>query len=244
MYYWQGQKKDALPYFYKAAQFNTAAKKEPSLYGSIADSYFSELVKLNQLSVDKVKVRDDKIKVADEKLRTNNGVENDEIKRLNAEIKSINDEIKALIEMQRGYADRALHAYALDYSVESTAPANQTFRDTLKAKMQQLYEFRFVGKKEGLDEYIASSPGRPLADPSTAVAPIPDTPPAAPTGTATASTATPTTTGPSTAGTTKAATVASTTTTKPSTTATTTKSTKTATKAVSTTKKPVKKPRR
>jgi hypothetical protein len=232
MYYWQGQKKDALPFFYKAAQFNSAAKKEPTLYGSIADWYFSELVKLNQLSVEKVKLRD-------EKLKTTNGVVNDEIK-------SLNDEIIQLIAMQRGYADRALHAYALDYGVESTAPANQTFRDNLKAKMQQLYEFRFEGKKDGLDDYIASSPGRALADPSSAVAPIAETPPAAPTGTATATTKT--ATAPATATTPKTQTPATspsvTTTTASPTASATTKSTKTSKKVVAPAKKPVKKPRR
>jgi len=210
MFYGMNQKKEALPYLYKATQFNSYTQKEPSIYNAIGAYYFAELVRLSQ--------------EASEKLKANNGV--------------MNDEIKQLIALQRGYTDRALHAYSRAYSLESSAPENKTFKDSLRAKMQELYEFRFDGKKVGLDEYITSAATRPIADPTTVVAPIQETPEASPTGATSATTTTPTATPKTTTSTTT-----TTTTTKPASTTTSTTTATTATKVVKPAKKPVRKRR-
>jgi tetratricopeptide (TPR) repeat protein len=187
MYYNQNQKKDALPYFYKAAQFNSPVKDRPVIYQAIGAWYLDEILAM-----------DEKRKAI---VKTNADQENDESKKIWA--------------LQKGYADRAIDAYARAYKLASANPKTEAaYKTALYEKLQGLYKLRFE-KTDGIDAYVASVMNKPMPNPATEVTPVAEETPA----TTTSSTTTPTTT--TTTPSTKPATT-NTTTTKPATTTTTT----------------------
>ncbi len=83
-YFRLSKKEEGLAYFYKSSQINSTTKKNPFLYQTIGNSYRDEVVKLGE-------------KIA-ASLKANNNLPT--------------DEAKELIAMQKGYADRAIDAYA------------------------------------------------------------------------------------------------------------------------------------
>ncbi len=205
--------KDALPYLYKATQYNSGAKELPNIYQGIGSYFFKELEKLEEKRV--------------AALKANNGVEN--------------DEAKATYALQKGYAERAFDGYAKAYNLVPADPKQKAYKDSLYETLKNIYLFRNNGKAEGLDPAIVSAKGKQLVNPTTEVTPIVEAPPtetATPTTDTTGTTKPTTTTAPAAA--TKPATnmkpAATTTTTKPAT-ATTVPATK-ATATKTTAKKP------
>jgi hypothetical protein len=98
MYYRQNQKKEALPFLYKATTFNSETKSMPFLYRTIGSWYIDEFIRM------------DKERVA--KIETAGNVDT--------------DETKAMLALQRGYADRAADAYARAYKF-ATDKADKDF---------------------------------------------------------------------------------------------------------------------
>ncbi len=145
MYFNQNQKKEAIPYFYKASKYDSSVKNLPDIYQIIGDSYFEEAKRLNTES---------------EKLAVGAGNKD-------------TDESKAKDALAKGYADRAIDAYARAYKIASTTQGvKKEYKDGLYKLLQELFKFRFNGKIEGLDSYVATVMNKPFADPSTAVTPI------------------------------------------------------------------------
>lgn len=146
MYFNQKSEKDALPFFYKAAQIDSDVKTKPDIYQAIGGWYFSEIAKMEAKR--------------QELIKANNNEDN--------------DETLALLASMKGYAERGINAYSKAYKLAS-APTQADYKKGLYAKLQLLYEVRF-GKTEGLDPYIATAGNQPLVDPMTPVAPIVEAP--------------------------------------------------------------------
>lgn len=107
------QKKDALPYLFKAAQANSATKGFPEVYRLIATWYRDEFNRI---------VEDRKAKID-----ANNGQET--------------DETKASLALQYAYAERAIDAYYRAYKVAD--PKNTAFRNALLNTAKEFYKVRF-----------------------------------------------------------------------------------------------------
>jgi uncharacterized membrane protein len=91
----QNQKKEALPYFYKATQINSDTKTNPALYQAIGSWYLDEFLRIDKERLDKVKAAGD----------------------------VDTDETKAMLALQKGYAERAAEAYARAYRVANDDPS-------------------------------------------------------------------------------------------------------------------------
>jgi len=158
-YYRQGKdnpakKKEALPFLYKATQYTSFNQKNPFLYQTIGAWYLDEAIKID-------KDRKAKITAAGDK---------------------DTDETLAMLAMQKGYADRAIDAYARAYKFsKDDKNSKKEYTDNLYARLKELYVFRYEGKTEGIDQFVATVQSKPLPDPSAAITPVKDettTPPA------------------------------------------------------------------
>lgn len=203
MYYNQQQKKEAVPYFYQTTKFESPFKNKPDVYQAIGAWYLEELVKMDTKRLEIVKANADKD----------------------------NEESLAIWALEKGYADRAIDAYARAHKLaKADTTSKPEYTKGLYEKLQGLYKLRF-DKTDGMDAYIATVVNQPMPDPATTVAPVvEETKPAT---TTTGATTTPTTTKPTVDTTTKPAT----TTTKPATDATTKPTSTTTTKTTTTKKK-------
>ncbi|HEX8249759.1 MAG TPA: hypothetical protein VF599_16390 [Pyrinomonadaceae bacterium] len=213
-YFNQKNKKEALPYLYKATQYNTGKpdnpKNLPLIYQAIGDYYKDEY---NRLDDERVKL------AAEAKDKTPE------------EAKVLADKAKALLLLQKGYAERMIDAYG---RARSFATTDKPYQEALSNNLKVLYGFRFDGKTDGLDAYVSGLTGKPMPDPTSAVTPVIDTTPTTTTATTPSSTSSLTTTPTSNTTTTNArtSTTADTSVTKQATTTTT--------KAKTTTKTPAK----
>ena len=199
LYFRQGKdnpakKKEALPYLYKATQYNSYTKKNPSVYQAIGASYLDEAIRV------------DKERAA--KLAANGNKDN--------------DETLAMVGEQKGYADRAIDAYSRAYKLAKANPkTGKDYTDNLYAKLTDLYKFRYDGDTKGIDAFVAKVDATPFPDPTTPITPV-KIEPTAPTTTSTTDPTKPATTPPATTPPTKPGTKpAATTPTKPATTPTT-----------------------
>jgi hypothetical protein len=178
-YFNQKNKKEALPYLYKATKYETGAKDNPKnlplIYQAIGDYYRDEY---NRLDTE----REALARQAEGKTPE--------------EIKVLADKAKELILLQKGYADRMIDAYGRAYSF---AGADKTYKDALYNDLKVLYAFRHDNKPATpLDTYISGLTAKQMPDPSSAVTPVPDTTPTTtattPTTTSSTLTSTPTST--------------------------------------------------
>jgi hypothetical protein len=198
MYEKMNQKKEALPYYYKATQIGTEKKNEVAIYIKIGKFYLDEAARY-----------DGEYRKAHAADKANN-VEDTE-------------ETKKLLGLGRANADRAIDAFgrARKFAIDNKA-AKAAIDDYTKT-LADLYRFRFNlapdAKTPDLEPYVSGLTSKPMPNPATEITPVvEEVKPAATTST------TPTTpTTPTTATTTKPTTTPTTTTTKETTTATTTK---------------------
>jgi hypothetical protein len=164
-YYREGKdnpekRKEALSYLYKSTQYNSFTKADPLVYRSIGAWYLDEAVKID-------KQRSEAIKAAGGK---------------------DTEETLAMFALSKGYADRAIDAYARAYKVAKDDKTQQkSYVDELYTKLKDLYQFRFENTN-GIDAYVASVQSKPLPDPTTAVTPVKEEAPATTTPVGTTST--------------------------------------------------------
>lgn len=166
LYYRQGKdnpakKKEALPYFYKATQYNAFSKTDPFVYQTIGAWYLDQAIKLDADRLAKVKA-------------ANN---------------TDTPETLEILAMQKGYADRSIDAYARAYKL-ANAGTDKARATALYDKLKQLYAFRYDNKTEGIDAYVATVLNKPLPDPTTEITPVKEQTPAAATTTSTTKTTT------------------------------------------------------
>jgi hypothetical protein len=162
-YYRQGKdnpakKKEALPYFYKATQYNSLNKTNPFVYQTIGAWYLDEAIKIDTDRKAKITAAGDKD----------------------------TDETLAMLANQKGYADRAIDAYARAYKFAKDDPKQKKeYTDNLYSRLKELYTFRYEGKIEGIDQFVATVQNKPMPDPTTAITPVKEETPAATTTTST-----------------------------------------------------------
>lgn len=189
----QNDQKGALANFYKAAaKHNSDVKNFAELYQMLGIYYFTEVQKIDA----------------------------ERVKKFEANGNKENEETLAMWDLEKGYFERAIDAYARAHKIatasETTAkperkPAAKAYKDGLYKDLQGLYQERF-DKLDGLDKFIAAQLAKPLPDPTSEVQPIKEV---VPTTTTTSTTTNPTTKPTNT--TTKPTTNPSNTTTKPTT---------------------------
>lgn len=144
MFFNQDKKKEALPYLYKATQFESGIKKAPAPYRLIGDYFTSEVARID--------------KERTTKIAANNNEDN--------------DETLALLALEKAYADRAMDAYARAYKIASTPPEEtKEYKDSLYTLLKNLYNFRF-NNTDGLDAYVASVMSKPMPNPTTEITPV------------------------------------------------------------------------
>ena len=142
-------KKEALPYLYKATQFASAPKGFPEIYALIGQWYLEEIDRL----------------------------EKDRTAKVQAANNTDTDETKAIYALQKGYAERASDAFARAYKLVGATPAEKALKDNVYSRLKIAYEIR-NGKPDGLDAYIASVTAKPMPNPTTEVTPVVEAAPA------------------------------------------------------------------
>lgn len=145
-------KKEAVGYFYKSSQYDSVFKNVPLLYQAIGSTYLDEFLRID---ADRKKI-----------IAENKGVDTPE---------SLSLEL-----MQKGYADRAIEAYARAYkNAKADKAAKKEYVDTLSTRLKELYAFRYDGKAlDNVDTYAATVSSKTLTDPKAAVTPVKEEVPA------------------------------------------------------------------
>lgn len=143
-FYRLGKKEEGLAYLYKAANAPGTATTRTNafLYQTLGSYYRDKVVSLGKEIVDKIALADNKE----------------------------TDETKSLFALEKGYADRAIDAYARAYKVAD--PKDKAYKDGLYDTVKEIYKLRFEGKQDGVDAYVATLTSKPMPDPSTEVTPV------------------------------------------------------------------------
>lgn len=140
----QSQKKEALPYLYQSTQIGCETKKMSEAYRLIGDWYFDEFTNLEKSRLEKIKVAG------------------------NQET----DETKSILALQKGYAERALDAYARIFKIFLTrSTENITYKADLRKKTERVYKFLFDSDLTGFDSYLKNVANTSFIDPATPVIP-------------------------------------------------------------------------
>lgn len=139
------QKKDALPHLFKASQVGCETRANSELYRMIGAWYLEEFIRLDAVRMEKIKAAG------------------------NQDTK----ESLELLALEKGYADRALDAYARAYKAASeNKTASQAYKDSLLTKLKEVYGVRFDDDMSKFDLYMTQTGVTAFPDPTTAVTPI------------------------------------------------------------------------
>lgn len=162
-YYRQDKIADSLPYLYKSTQIKSETNKLSNTYRIIGLWYLEEALRIDK----------------------------DRLAKIAAAQNKDTDETLALLALQKGYADRSIDAYARAYSLATAKDSKdkKEYTDGIYSRLQDLYKFRYDGKIEGIDAFVATVMNKPMPDPT-----VPVTPVAAEETTTTATTTAPSTT--------------------------------------------------
>lgn len=152
-YYRQNKKEEAMPYLYKATQYNSASRDFPAIYQLIGQKFYDRLAEL------------DKTRIAKTEELKNEPTEEGKAK--------LAEEIKAIYAEEKGVAERGIEAYAKAIkAANADAKISQQYKDGLRASLEDLYKFRFENKTDGIDAYISNAANKPLTNPSAPVQPV------------------------------------------------------------------------
>lgn len=148
------QKKEAIPFLYKASQLTSSdASKNPVVYELIGSYYFDELNKL----VEQIKAA-----AADQKDTDTAEVAQQKV-----------DNIKKLVAQSNGTAERAMDAFSRAFTFAKDA----TVKARMKKNVEDAYRLRF-GNTTAVDAWITKAVAKPFVNPTTPIAPISDPEPA------------------------------------------------------------------
>ncbi len=160
----QEKKDEGVKYFYKATQHESDAKKNTGVYKSIGSWYLSKAGKIG-----------DKRKAV---LAKNKAIEEDATlteEEKKAKIDANIAEAQELFALEKGYADRAIDAYARAHALSKDANDKAAIFTTLKG----LFEFRYNDPKDELkkseaniNSYVASVNTKTMPNPATEVEPV------------------------------------------------------------------------
>jgi hypothetical protein len=156
-FYDQDKKDEAIAYYYKATQSDSGTKTHWPLYATIGSWYKSKMAALG-----KERTALDITEAAGENQKANI------------------DKALSILAMEKGYAERAIDAYARAYSIaksksEVAAGAKTSLFDNLK----QLFDFRYSSEQDidkrseaNINSYVAGISSNSLPNPSSAVQPV------------------------------------------------------------------------
>lgn len=150
-YYNQDRKDEAIKYFYKAVQFNSDAKKDWFVFSNIGQWYLDEAKKISE-----------------------------DRKKLDLQIEENVAKEKEMFAMERGYAERAMDAFARAYSIAKNNPKTEAkYKTALFNTLKGLFEFRYTDPKEAdlkseknINSYVASIDKMTMPNPENEVKPI------------------------------------------------------------------------
>lgn len=191
-FYRQKKEESGLNYLYKSTQVNSDTKNRAFIYAAIGDTFVGPADKLRQEIIEILKKEEKET-----------------------------FESKSKLALSKGYADRAIEAYAKAYEIEKANMAKETdaakkaasqkYMDGLFTSLKVLYKFRYDTVEKPLAEtelvqqlnsHIASVANKPLTSPTAEVKPVdPPTEEEETTDTTTTSSTTTTTTTPAKTGT-------------------------------------------
>lgn len=142
------QAREAFPYLIKASQEGCELKDYPEIYRLIGAWYIEEAVKISV-------AREEKIKAAGDQET---------------------DETRASLALLKGYTERAMDAYARAFKAASARPEiTSAYRDALYKKLLDLFESRYDGNVQGVDQFAAGVMSKPFPDPTSTVTPVIET---------------------------------------------------------------------
>ena len=141
----QKDAKGALPYLYKSSQDGCETKAFPESYRLIGSWYVDESNKISTQRSELIKAAGDKE----------------------------TSDTAALLELQMGYIDRAIDAYARAYRQAGANPKTvPAYKNALQSILKELFTARYEGDASKMDAYVAKALDTPFVDPTTAVAPV------------------------------------------------------------------------
>ena len=145
----ENKPKDAFPYLYKASQDGCETKSLSENYRLIGSWYVDEAIQIGD--------------------------------RRKAQLTAAGDqetpETSALLELQMGYVDRAIDAYARASRTAAMNPkASPAYKDALLNKVKELFAARYDGDTSKMDAFVSKVLDAPFPDPSTPVEPVKTTP--------------------------------------------------------------------
>jgi hypothetical protein len=143
MYNRQNMKKQAVPFLYKATQYDSGSlKNNPILFQLIGDYYRDDYNRLD----------DQRVVLASEATG-----------KTPEEMKPLIDKARELFRLQKAYGERMFDAYARAYIL---ADKDKAYRSALYNDLKVLYTFLFDGRTDGLDEYITDITNKSLQNPA------------------------------------------------------------------------------
>ena len=143
MYYRMGNKDAAIPYLYKATQYNSGTKKDPTIYATIGDQYFSTVTKMQ-----------------------------DERDKWDKTAEGWADRVKGQVAKEKAYVDRAIDAYARAYALVRNNPKTSAeYKTGVLTVLKDLYNFRYEKPEMKtivkINSDVTSIASKPMPNPAT-----------------------------------------------------------------------------
>jgi len=162
-YYPQEKRDEAIAYYYKAAQFTGDTKSYPPLYATIGLWYQSKAAKLGE---DRAAI--DITEAAGEEQKANI------------------DKALAILGKEKGYAERAMDAFARAYKLaQSQKGATPEYKNGLYSTLKSLFAFRYSSDEEvekrseaSINTYVAGVTSDALPNPANEPQPVVEKKPA------------------------------------------------------------------
>jgi len=156
-YYDKNDKDGGISYYYKATQFDSTTKSHYPLYATIGGWYRSHMADIGKKRAELV---------IDETAGENQ--------------KANIDQALKYLSMEKGYANRAMDAYARAYNIaKATKGVPESAKSSLYDSLKQLWDFRYSSEQdadkrndESINSFIASVNSNSLPNPASEVQPV------------------------------------------------------------------------
>lgn len=155
-YYAQDKKDEAIPYYYKATQYDSDTKKYAPIYITLGEWYRNKAGEIGEK-----REALDLTEAAGEQQEAN--------------IEKAYD----YLAMEKAYVERAMDAYARAYSIAKTDKgATEAFRSGLFDQLKALFDFRYTNEEApkkteaSINSYVASVSSNSLPNPASEPAPV------------------------------------------------------------------------
>ncbi len=163
-YFREKQTDEAIPFLFKATQYNSGSKEFPQTYRSIGSWYVAKTTEITAKRIAVTTELNEAVKAPtpDEEL-----------------IKGLNTRIDDMMALERGYADRAIDAYSRAYSLVLPADRTQEYGKGIFSTLQELYKFRYTTQPEmqsdsKINMNVSMIKTTEMPDPTSSVQPVVD----------------------------------------------------------------------